>query len=270
MKKKLILIPLLVLVLILSMGMPVLAWDEEDTLVADNEDFLAGGGIDDGIWETHSGAQTHWAVNKPPTEGYNLYRDDKTDTGNLDEVSFWTFTPDKIDLTTQYPMGIFEIWGMSGKSPDTWYWATEPRGIDYPEPELVEPKREKDPNRFSVLMPFGRDGTRYVSEDDNTLRSSIEVDGEYADTQYMLVIPEGCVIERPTGKRLFCLFLKEIDGDVLTFTVDNVEFSEPCVLYTVEGGQLSKDRRTGEWIGEGAWVEVGTFTSIVGREAHLD
>lgn len=129
---------------------------------------------------------------------------------------------------------------------------------------------KKDPNRFTVLMPFGRDNARYVDEDDNALRNGTEVIGLYDDVGYKLVILKGCVIERLSGKRLNCLYLKAIDGSVLTFTTgnDDVEFSEPCVLYTTEGEVYRN--MWGKLVTDSEWVEVGSFTSIVDREAHLD
>ena len=135
MKRKLILIPLLVVVLIMSTGMSALAWDVEDTLVADNEDFVAGGGFDNGSGEFHAGEQDFWQggpTDPRPPDGYNLYRDDVSGTGNLDSVFITTTTPDEIDLPVQalYP-GREDYWIMSDASPDAYYWATEPRGIDY-------------------------------------------------------------------------------------------------------------------------------------------
>lgn len=262
MKKKLILIPLLVLVLIALMGMPVLAWDNEDPCVADNEDFIAGGGQDDGAPEFHSGAQS-WPYGKQPNEGYDLYRDDVTDTGNLDSAFILTYTPGEIDLpliAEYYHPDTGAYWYVGEESPDTYYWALEPRGYDNP--------KEKDPNRFTVLMSFGRDGAKYVNEDDNTLKSGIDVTGVYDDVGYRLVIPEGCTIEKPSGKRLPVLFLKVVIGATLTFTTGDVVFSEPCILYSTEGEPIYD--MWGRITTTEEWVEVGSFTSIVDGKAFTE
>lgn len=56
MKKRILLTMVSVLMLVMLVATPVLAWDVEDPCVAANEDFIAGGGVDDGVWETQSGA----------------------------------------------------------------------------------------------------------------------------------------------------------------------------------------------------------------------
>lgn len=232
----------LVLAVIVSMVFSgvALAWDEEDPEVANNEDFVYGGG--NGMEEFHFGGQ--WSYGGG--DEHNLYRDDVTDTGNLDSVWIHTETPDAIDL----PSGLYY---MEDESADTWYWATEPRGIDYPEPK----PKPRNPNRFTVSLKWGwQAGSRFVSEKDNTIRSDIEAVGKYDETQYMLSISAGTVIERPSGDRPHQLNLRDIDGDKLTFGQIDVLFSKPCVLYVEEG--------------EDEWVEVGSFTSIVDRTAHLD
>lgn len=125
---KKILIPILVLTLLISTGTTVLAWDEEDPCVADNEDFWIGGSHDFDVtpsWqEFHYGEQVYnWG------DGYNLYRDDVSNTGYLDEVLIMTLTPDEIDLPNATQYGPFtEMWDMCT---DAYYWATEPEGIDY-------------------------------------------------------------------------------------------------------------------------------------------
>ncbi|HUV56184.1 MAG TPA: hypothetical protein VMV84_03020 [Dehalococcoidales bacterium] len=146
----------LTLVLVLSFSLvtagPALAWEVEDPCVASNEDFIAGGGTDDSTWETQSGAQP-WPYPKNPNEGYNLYRDDVTDTGNLDVVFILTFTPDEVDLPIiasygPYPdEGLAEYWYMGDESPDTYYWALEPRGYNLPD---IDIKPGSDPNSINL------------------------------------------------------------------------------------------------------------------------
>jgi len=135
MKRRLTLALAVALTLVLILSSAALAWDNEDTCVADNEDFIAGGGFDDGASEFHSGAQD-WPYGKAPNEGYSLYRDDVTDTGNLDSASILTFTPDGVDLpiiTEYWHPDTGTYWYMGDESPDTWYWETEPRGYNNPQ-----------------------------------------------------------------------------------------------------------------------------------------
>ena len=115
----------IVLALVLALGfslvpaVPVLAWDVEDPCVAATEDFDVGVGIDyinppqqfPFLMEIHLGG-----------DGYNLYRDDVSGTGNLDKIFVaWDLPPE----------GWTELETL-GESLDTWYWATEPRGYNFP------------------------------------------------------------------------------------------------------------------------------------------
>lgn len=154
-------------------------------------------------------------------------------------------------------------WWHSGSDEDEGYSSLLLTAI--PEPQ------ERNPNRFSIVMCSGFTANgRYIDEHNNTLRGEVVATGEYNGEQYMLVIPEGCIITRLSGERLHQLFLKDIDGSDLTFTCGDVTFSEPCVLSKVEGGELTEDPVTGEWTGDGEWVEVGSFTEIVDGEVTLD
>ncbi|GAJ24287.1 unnamed protein product, partial [marine sediment metagenome] len=111
--KKIVIALTLALAAILVFGGTALAWDYEDPCVAANEDFWNVNGWDDGVQQPgpplldgseslgHVGGQHPYWVD-PDTgtvlvaDGYNLYRDDVTDTGNLDMVRFRTDTPDEI------------------------------------------------------------------------------------------------------------------------------------------------------------------------------
>lgn len=133
---------------------------------------------------------------------------------------------------------------------------------------VAEPARVRDPDQFDVFVRFGWDCTRYCSRNSNTLRGSIEAAGEYNGIQYMLYIPAGCVIEG-TEERVSWLWLDSIKDNVLSFVGKDATFSEPCTLYIAEGGRLYQDYWTRKWFG-GTWAEVGTFTSIIDGEAHLE
>jgi len=121
---------------------------------------------------------------------------------------------------------------------------------------------------FDVGVRFGFDSTRYIG---GALAGSIEASGEYNNAQYMLYIPAGCVVEGSRG-RVNWMWLASIEGDTLSFALGggDATFSEPCILYLATGGRIWQDRATGEWIGAGEWVEVGSFTSITAGKATLE
>ena len=130
------------------------------------------------------------------------------------------------------------------------------------------PAPVRSPDAFDVFVRWGYDSTRYGF--DGALGSSIEAAGKYNDTQYMLEIPKGCVVTG-TPARINWLLLDSITDDVLTFVLEgDASFSEPCTLYIIDGGRLYQDYWTGDWLGGGEWIEVGTFTEIVDGEAVLD
>ena len=120
---------------------------------------------------------------------------------------------------------------------------------------------------FDVFVRFGYDSTRYDSN--GALVSSIEAAGDYNDAQYMLYVPAGCVVEGATA-RVNWLMLTDINDSILTFVGGDASFSMPGTLYKAEGGKIWQDRMTSEWAGEGEWVEVGSFTSIVDGVATLE
>ena len=118
-----------------------------------------------------------------------------------------------------------------------------------------------------MAMRFGYDVAPYTQG--NHLAGAIQASGSYGDTDYMLYIPSGCVVDGDAGI-INWLWLRDIVGNTLSFIGGDAEFSVPCTLFLCEGGSLYQDQFTGEWLGSGTWVEVGTFSSIVGGEAHLD
>ncbi|GAI77261.1 unnamed protein product [marine sediment metagenome] len=207
--------------MVVCLSAPALAWEVEDPSVADNEDFIGGGGYDDGVYgHARSGAQP-WPFYKIPNEGYSLYRDDVTDTGNLDQVYFLTFTPDKIDLPiiasygpytaeevgqeglqADYPYeGLAEYWHMGGEvSPDTWYWATEPRGYDLP--------TVRDPAKYlTIVLPDDRMRVKLKG----TRRYAGDID--FNDGTWRIQIPANVRIWRDTGGAAHKLYVLE-DGTI--------------------------------------------------------
>lgn len=164
MKRKLVIALALALSASLILSSVALAWEYEDPCVADNEDFWNVNGWDDGEQQLGHVGKGHVGGQHPdPTkiaDGWNLYRDDVTDTGNLDRVRLRTDTPDLLNLPTatrnwkwaQNDLGW--MCKMEAVSPDTWYWATEPRGYD-PEPVLVVPREDKT-RYFTIVLPDGK------------------------------------------------------------------------------------------------------------------
>ena len=153
MKRKIFSI-LFAVVLVLSFSLvtavPALAWDVEDPEVANNEDFIWGIGWDGDSMESYYGEQS-WTYYETPGDGYNLYRDDVTDTGNLDEIKdLITRTPNAIDLpdsTTTYWDFDGGLWYIRSESLDTWYWALEPRGYNFQD---IDIKPGSDPNSINL------------------------------------------------------------------------------------------------------------------------
>jgi len=213
----------LALVAILAFSGTALAWDYEDPCVAANEDFIGGGGFDDDVMDARSGAQP-WPYYKVPNEGYSLYRDDVTDSGNLDQVYFLTFTPDAIDLPiiasygpytaeevgyeglqADYPYeGLAEYWHMGGEtSPDTWYWALEPRGYDDPPVPVPDP----NPAYLLIILP---DASIRVPYCGGSVYSVDVNDGTWA-----LHIPRGTSIRNPDGSTSVRLVI-DSDGNIVS------------------------------------------------------
>ena len=265
MKKKLTIALTLALIALLSFGTIALAkdpiWDNEDPCVADNEDFIGGWGYDGGSPGAYiSGAQEPWYPGRPPNEGYSLYRDDVTDTGNLDIAAILTFTPDAVDLPIYPPLGGYPneplpgltFWKMVEISPDTWYWALAPRGYnDPPEPEV----ESYEGGQFVVTMfnSGNKDFTSWANGWDNPDRVlGDDVSYEVTKNGYTLFleIPRGTHMSFPTrpGTLVTSLNLKVVDG-VVKFTPTSVDFSEECTLtVTCPDGE----------------VETITFTQIRG------
>lgn len=143
MRRKLGIALILAVVMVVSLCAPVLAWDHEDPEVANNNDFIVGVGIDlsSGI-EGHTGGQS-WGGG----DGYNLYQDNISDTGNLDIVFISTYTPGEITLPNSTPSWWIFPGTASGVSIDTWYWALEARGYN-------QPKHEK--HYITIILPDAR------------------------------------------------------------------------------------------------------------------
>jgi len=249
--------------------------------------------VDTGDWlqwtYTYSDSPTHTPKMTVAIDYPNGFCITTFDNGSYDG---WYYAPDggTVVRFADYAGGSYEDWVVTtavgnvltvkikkselGRSPAMWHGYANVDGL----PVWIEideswlPTGEvacfvRSLNAFDVFVRFGYDNTRY--DDDGALTGSIEAAGEYDGAQYMLEIPEGCVVAGVDG-RINWLFLKDIDDGVLSFVGGDASFSEPCTLYIAEGGRLYQDYWTGEWGGEGKWVEVGTFTSIVDGEATLE
>jgi len=242
-KKRILTIAISLLIAVMTVT-PALAWDNEDPCVVANEDFIAGGGLDGGTFENQSGAQP-WPPGKIPSEGYNLYRDDVTDTGNLDVVYILTFTPDNVDLPIianygPYP-GIDEYWYMGGEEcPDTWYWALAPRGYN-------NPWGPSAPSWLPVLNQFslwysGIESYNWI--DGNTLPAiDRTANGFWNGVPYTMrvIIPEGTEVYGGYCLRLVYgpdgLTLRPLDGGTMTF-------SNPVSISLLVDGEWAETSQT--------------------------
>jgi len=150
MKRKLTIALALALLVTFAFSVPAFAYDYEDPEVANNADFWNGNGWDDDIQTTHVGEQ-HPNQSKI-ADGYNLYRDDVTDSGNLDRVRLRTDTPDLLDLpgaSLNWKWAKNDLGWMckvSCEGADTWYWALAPRGYN----------RQVERDWFTVVLPDGK------------------------------------------------------------------------------------------------------------------
>ena len=237
-------------------------------------DIIFETGTDPAAWQMPTcgpsdGYETNWVINGAQVSTLPADLETVTiyDYGTGTRTTEW-----RIPLTTISPLGTTILvggncdnlgnTGSGFKFPDDLEWAVASTYVEIP----IPPAPVRSLNAFDVFVRFGYDSTRYNSE--GALAGSIEAVGLYNDAQYMLEIPEGCVVNGAAG-RINWLFLEDIDGDVLSFIGGDASFSESCVLYIAEGGRLYQDYWTGAWLG-GTWVEVGSFTSIVGGEAVLE
>jgi len=198
---------------------------------------------------------------------------DRDIANNADGV--FTVTIDKTELGLEFYWAIwFGVGGFynpnNGYSsyPEGFMWQEDVTAGHY-EPYTIPqpPAPVRSPDAFDVFVRFGYDSTRYYP--DNTLAGSIEAAGEYNGIQYMLEIPASCVIEGTVG-RVNWLWLDNITDNILTFVGGDATFSKACTLYKNNGGKLYQDYQTGEWLSNGEWVEVGSFTAIVNGQAVLE
>jgi len=140
----------LVLSFSLVTAVPVAAWDVEDPCVASNEDFIWGIGWDGDTAESYYGEQS-WSFFETPNDGYNLYRDDVTGTGNLDKIDdLITRTPGAITgllIEFVFPEIDGGLWYMGDEGSNKYYWALEPRGYNYPD---IDIKPGSDPNSINL------------------------------------------------------------------------------------------------------------------------
>ena len=190
--RKLIIALMLSLLLTLTFSSVANAYDVEDPCVADNKDFLSGGGMDfDSVspFEYYYGEL--WAGG---SDGYNLYRDDVTDTGNLDTIYIWASAPDKVDLPWDGTVWV-GYYHMTDESPDTWYWSLEPRGWNYSTPELAA--------GFRIILPGASAWFPYCG-------FATAGDIDFSDGTIRIVIPKGTRITYPNGIQVGQL---KVDGD---------------------------------------------------------
>lgn len=257
MKKKLLISLMVALVMVLVPSSVAFAgeyYDIEDPCVADSEDFIWGVGWDGSSAESYYGGQS-WSYYPTPSDGYNLYRDDATDTGNLDEINdLITRTPDAIEglsIEWAFPELDGGFWYMGDESLDTWYWALEPRGYNIVREQEELPYLGLE-GKFTVEVFKYRYHDSYSwagrwNELPQVLGEAVSITGVSNGTTCNLEIPEGTQVSFPYRPGVLVTFLSVsiVDGEV-SFSTKNMDFSEPCTLtFTTPAG-----------------TEVITFTQI--------
>lgn len=235
--KKLILSTVIALMLIVTFAVPAFAYDYEDQIVAANDDFVYGFGVDVSTGtESHSGGQS-WNA-----DGYNLYQDDVTDTGNLDAVLLVSYTPEDIDLPHITPSWWFIPGSASGVSLDTWYWATEPRGKDGMQ-SAENPYVGQEGQLTVVVFGYSYHDTfkweGHWWELPQILGEDAVVTGVQNGTTCTISIPAGTQLSYPDRPGVLINFLEVdiIDGEVV-ISHGNMDFSQPVTL-TVNGETIT-------------------------------
>lgn len=191
----------LALAAVMVFGGTVLAWDNEDPCVAANEDFLWGIGWDGLTMESHYGEQS-WVFFPTPSDDYNLYRDDVTGTGNLDQINgMYTRTPTGVDLPNVTYFNVDGgLWYMTGTSIDTWYWATEPRGYNNPVPNL-------NPTCLNIILPNASMHVPYLGKAVDAI--------DFSDGTWGIHIPAGTWILNPDGSMASSLVV-DSNGNIVS------------------------------------------------------
>lgn len=261
MKRKLIISLMVALVMVLVPSSVAFAgeyFDIEDPCVADNDDFIDGVGWDGGSSEQHFGGQS-WEWEQPPADDYNLYQDDVSDTGNLDEIrSLIVRNPDALELlgftvANAYPENEPPFYYMNSEvSPDTWYWALEPRGYNLPAPQEGYDRYKGLSGVFwvEVLNFSGFDTFKWDdwSSVDRVLRDPVVASNKVNGLICTLYIPEGTHLSYPDRPYTLVtnLFVEKDDLGEIYFEPGNMDFSQPCVLALTHQD----------------WAEQITFTQI--------
>lgn len=244
--KKIIIALMMALVMVLVPSSAAFAgeyFDVEDPCVADSGDFIWGVGWDGSSAESYYGEQS-WSYYPTPSDGYNLYRDDATDTGNLDEINdLITRTPDAIEglsIEWAFPELDGGFWYMGDASPDTWYWALEPRGYNYPVNEAYNRYKGLSGVFWVEVFNFGGFDT-YKWDDwssaDRVIRDPLIARGEVTGVnaiKCLLYIPEGTHLSYPGRPGVLVTNLSiEREGSGVRFEPGNMDFSQVCTLKLV-------------------------------------
>jgi len=253
-KKKLILIPILVLALMASMGVPALAWDNVDPEINLNAQMDSGKTRGYSLADMLDNGQGNTQI--LPAEGDHIYVDVYSGSGDLahlsilreDGVRVRKYSTEEIANADPGNTGIWKAYDGC-----MFYFAPEPRGSNEPDPEpdLTQAYLEIQQTHLQVFMPYGFADVSYNS---STL-GELFVVGICNSQQYVVVIPAGTTVVDGNGLRPASLWIVIIDDIPVIFP--SVTFSQPCTLYSIEG-HLYKTQ-LGEWVG-GTLVEVGTFT----------
>ena len=226
--KKRFLEVLIVLVITLSLSTPALAyepWDVEDPCEFSHEDFALASGYDAETQTTVTYKGEHFPGNQP-SDGYSLYRDDATDSGDLDVIAVWL----------PRPSPGFDYVGL--ESPDTWYWAIDPRGYN-----LSTSAPQEAYNRYKGLSGvfwvevFNFSGFDTFKWDewgsfDRVLAEPVVAYNRVNGLICTLYIPEGTHLSYPNRPYTLVtnLFVEKDDYGEIYFEPGNMDFSQECGL----------------------------------------
>ena len=226
--KKRILIIAVALILLMVAPAPALAyepWDVEDPCEYSHEDFALASGYDAETQTTVTYKGEHFP-GKPPSDDYSLYRDEATNSGDLDVIT--------VTLPRSNP-GFIEV---VLSSPNTWYWAVNPRGYN-----LSPPAPNEAYNRYKglsgvfwveVLNFSGFDTYKWDEwgSFDRVLAEDVVAFNKVNGLICALYIPEGTHLSYPDRPYTLVtnLFVEKDDDGGVYFEPGNMDFSQLCSL----------------------------------------
>ena len=216
MKKRITILLFLTLSVVMILPGAALAWDKEDTLIANNDDFIfAGGCINNwtpsSLDESHYGADWFWGG-----DGFNLYQDIGSGNGQY--------------ATAGMSERLF-AWTKLFAGDGGYYFALEASGWNIPPPPPVNSKPDWYPASWQFVIYAN--GVRYYNFVDKEtkelpaieLSETIQWNGEAY--KFSLFIPEGTLL---TGENVLRIIIKDGKPAMVAFSGGEIAFSNPVTL----------------------------------------